>query len=78
MRATGVLAALLLVSLLNFDPCLFAQDSGEPNYDAAHAHGSKMPPGSKCPVTGLTIPVSAPSPNSPALVTQGNAAVDSM
>jgi hypothetical protein len=41
MRATGVLAALLLVSLLNFDPCLFAQDSGEPNYDAAHAHGSK-------------------------------------
>ena len=81
MRATGVVTALLLVGLLNFDPCLLAQDSGGLSYDAVPAHGKKMPPGSKCPVTGLTIPVSAPSaPNEslPALETEGKAPVDAM
>ncbi len=81
MRATGVLTALLLVGLLNFAPCLLAQDSGGSSYDAVPAHGKKMPPGSKCPVTGLTIPVSAPSApneNLPALETEGKAPVDAM
>jgi len=78
MRATAFLTALLLVSLLNFNPCLLAQDSGKSELSAVPAHGSEMPPGSKCPVTGLTIPVSVPTATVPAPVVPSRDASDVM
>ena len=78
MRATAFLTALLLVSLLNFNPCLLAQDSGKSELSAVPAHGSEMAPGSKCPVTGLTIPVSVPTATVPAPVVPSRDASDVM
>ena len=44
MKATGIITALLFVGLLNFSPCLLAQESGKSDLGAVPVHGKNMPP----------------------------------
>ena len=77
--AICVMLVLLVGLFFNPDVRLVAQElSDSLKVPSAVSHGKNMPPGSKCPITGATLPISTSLPAVENAANQGNTAVGSI
>ena len=74
-----VMLVLFVGPFFNPDVRLVAQElSDSLKVPSAVSHGKNMPPGSKCPITGATLPISTSLPAVENAANQGNTAVGSI
>jgi catalase-peroxidase len=77
--AVCVTLVLFVGLFIKPDVRLVAQElSDSLNVPSAVSHGKNMPPGSKCPITGATLPISTSLPAVENAANQGNTAVGSI